>query len=297
MTLDEFITSQGGPMAGAFLGRVLTRKQAFRLADLIAAKLAAKENSALYQAVRSNLAVVKGVPYTSPELDDGVGRVLQNAAHGYVDWFRMMASGLDGLESVCEIDESLIHSALEAQSNGHGVVFVGGHISSFNMFLLLLAKKGFPAQVLSYARSEEHHRSDTILRERFGINATPISMESLRQAYHRLSNHGFVVTAVDRPDVGGSPLTFFDRKVELPIGHARLAIRSGAHMIVGVVRQVEDGTYKVTGTPIIKPEITGNVKRDTLTLAQQVAGIIEGFIRSDPEDWMMFLPVWPDVIP
>ena len=297
MALNEFINSYLGPMAGAFLGRVLTRQQAFHLADFIAARLATKKDSPLYQAVRSNLAVVKGIPYSSSELNSGVGRVLRNAAHGYVDWFRMMASGLDGLESVCEIDESLVHSALEAQSSGHGVVFVGGHISSFNMFLLLLAKRGFPVQVLSYARSDEHHRSDTILRERFGINATPISMESLRQAYNRLSNKGFVVTAVDRPDVGGSQLTFFDRKVELPIGHARLAVRSGAHMIVGVVRQIANGNYKVTGSPIIKPEITGNVKKDTLTLAQRVAGIIEGYVRSDPEDWMMFLPVWPDVIP
>ncbi len=297
MALNEFINSQIGPMVGAFLGRVLTRKQAFRFADFIAAKLAAKEESALYQAVRSNLAVIKGVPYSSPELDSGVGRVLQNAAHGYVDWYRMMASGLADIESVCEVEESLIESALEAQSNGHGVVFVGAHISSFNLFLLLLTKRGFPIQVLSYARSEASHRSDTILRERFGINATPISFESLRQAFRRLSNHGFVITGVDRPDVGGAQLTFFNRKVELPIGHARLAIRSGAHMIVGVVQKVADGIYKVTAPPIIKPEITGDLKKDTLTLAQRVTSIIEGFIRSDPEEWMMFLPVWPDVIP
>ena len=92
-------------------------------------------------------------------------------------------------------------------------------------------------------------------------------------------------------------MTFFNRKVELPIGHARLAIRSGAHMIVGVVQKAAHGMYKVTAPPIIKPEITGDLKKDTLTLAQRVASIIEGFIRSDPEEWMMFLPVWSDVIP
>ena len=297
MALNEFINSQIGPMVGAFLGRVLTRKQAFGLADFIAAKLAANEDSALYKAVRSNLAVVKGVPYSSPDLDGGVGRVLQNAAHGYVDWYRMMASGLADIESVCEVDESLLESALEAQSNGHGVLFVGAHISSFNLFLLLLAKRGFPVQVLSYARSEASHRSDNVLRERFGINATAISFESLRQAFRRLSNNGFVITGVDRPDVGGSPLTFFNREVELPIGHARLAIRSGAHMIVGVVQKAAGGIYKVTAPPIIKPEITGNLKKDTITLAQRVAGILEGYIRSDPEEWLMFLPLWPDVIP
>ena len=297
MALNEFINSQIGPMAGAFLGRVLNRKQAYQVGNFIAAKLAAKKDSALYKAVRSNLAVVKGIPYSSPELLGGVGRVLQNAAQGYVDWYRMMASGLEGIEALCEIDESIIDSALEAQSNGHGVVFVGGHISNFNLFLLLLAKRGFPIQVLSFARSEGSHRSDTILRERFGINATPISFESLRAAYHRLSNNGFVITGVDRPDVGGSHLTFFNRKVELPIGHARLAIRSGAYMIVGVVRKTADGRYKVTSPPIIKPEITGNLKKDTITLAQRVAGILEGYIRSEPEDWLMFLPVWPDVTP
>lgn len=297
MALNEFITSRLGPLFGAFLGRVLPRKQAFRFADFIAARLAAKKNSALYKSVRSNLAVVRGIPYASPELHGGVSRVLRNAAHGYVDWFRMMASGLEDIESVCEIDESLIETALEAQSKGHGVVFTGAHISSFNLLLLLLAKRGFPIQVLSYARSERSHRSDNVLRERFGINVTPISFESLRQAFHRLKNNGFVITGVDRPDVGGSELTFFNRRVELPIGHARLAIRSGAHMIVGVVQKAADGKYMVSGPPIIKPEITGNLKADTLTLAQRVAGIIEGYIRSDPEEWLMFLPVWPDVIP
>lgn len=297
MALNEFINSRLGPMVGAFLGRVLTRDQAFRLADFIAARLSAKRDSALYKAVRSNLAVVKGIPYSSPELDGGVGRVLQNAAYGYVDWYRMMASGLDDIESVCELDKSIIDSALEAQRNGHGVVFTGAHLSSFNLFLLLLAKRGFPIQVLSYARSKASHRSDNVLRERFGINATPISFESLRQAFHRLSNNGFVLTGVDRPDVGGAPLTFFNRKVELPIGHARLAIRSGAHMIVGVVNKAADGRYSVTAPPIIKPEITGNLKQDTLTLAQRVASILEGYIRSNPEEWMMFLPLWPDVIP
>ena len=297
MTLFEFINSRLGPLFGAFLGRVLTRKQAFNFAGFIAARLAANEESPLYKAVRSNLAVVRGLPYISPELDSGVGRVLRNAAYGYVDWFRMMAAGLDDIESVCEIDETLIDSALEAQGNGHGVVFTGAHISSFNLLLLLLAKRGFPIQVLSYARSEGSHRSDNVLRERFGINVTPISFESLRQAFQRLTDNGFVITGVDRPDVGGSKLTFFNRKTILPIGHARLAIKSGAHMIVGVVQKIAEGRYRVTGPPIIEPAITGNLKADTLTLAQQVAGIIEGYIRSEPEEWMMFIPVWPDVIP
>lgn len=297
MTLYEFINSRVGPLLGAYLSRMLTRKQALSAADFIVARLASKTESDLYKAVRSNLAVVQGVPYVTPELDSQVTRVLQNAAHGYVDWYRAMASGLDDLDSICEIDESLIESALDAQRSGHGVVFVGAHISSFNLFMLLMAKRGFPIQVLSFARAEGSHQSDNFLRERFGIYITPISFGSLRQALERLLNGGFVATGVDRPDVGGSELTFFQRRVELPIGHARLAIRSGAHMIVGVIQKTADGIYQISSPPILKPEITGNQKEDTINLAQRVLNIIEGNIRKNPEDWLMFLPLWPDVLP
>jgi len=103
-----------------------------------------------------------------------------------------------------------------------------------------------------------------------------------------------VLTGVDRPDVGGELLNFFGRQVRLPVGHARLAIRTGAHMIVGVVRREGPDGYHVTGPRIIEPVRSGDQKRDILQLAQHVADILAGYIRQSPEEWMMFLPVWPD---
>jgi lauroyl/myristoyl acyltransferase len=111
-----------------------------------------------------------------------------------------------------------------------------------------------------------------------------------------LVDDGLVLTGVDRPDVGGEELTFFGRKVRLPVGHARMALRTGAKIVVGVVQRVSGG-YHVTGPRIIEPIRSGDTRRDVLQLAQHVIDILAGYIRERPEEWMMFLPVWPGEIP
>ena len=92
-------------------------------------------------------------------------------------------------------------------------------------------------------------------------------------------------------------MQFFGREVVLPIGHARMAIRTDAHLILGVVQKTGEGKYHVTGPPILVPERTGDDQLDTLRLAQRTIHILENYIRSRPEEWMMFLPIWPEALP
>jgi len=297
MFLNDLINSQLGPILGAWLARRLSPEGSYRLADWLAARFAARPETALCKAIRANQAVVRGLPYDSPELDNVVGEVLRNAARGYADWFRAIAEGPDYVRAKVRVDEHILEDAWQASERGYGVVFAGAHMSSFNMFLAVLGYESLPIQVLSYHRARGSYKSDNYLRHRLGIDVSPISMESLREAVRRLKQRGFVLTGVDRPDVGGELLNFFGRQVRLPVGHARLAIRTGAHMIVGVVRREGPDGYHVTGPRIIEPVRSGDQKRDILQLAQHVADILAGYIRQSPEEWMMFLPVWPDVIP
>lgn len=297
MILNDIINSQLGPSLGAWLTRRLSPEGSYRLADWLAARFASRKESALCKAIRSNQAVVRGLPYEARELDGIVANVLRNAARGYADWFRAIAEGPEYVRAKVRVDEHILNDAWRASERGHGVVFAGAHMSSFNMFLAVLGYESLPIQVLSYHRARGSYKSDNYLRHRLGIDVSPISMQSLREAIRRLRNRGFVLTGVDRPDVGGEELNFFDRKVRLPVGHARLAIGTGAHMIVGIVhREGRDG-YHVTGPRIIEPIHSGNQARDILQLAQHVADLLAGYIRQFPDEWMMFLPVWPEVIP
>jgi lauroyl/myristoyl acyltransferase len=297
MSLNDFINSQLGPWTGLFLGKVLPRGWAYWVGDRIASALASKKMSGLYQAVRSNQAVVRGLEYESPALDGVVFRVLSNAARGYVDWFRALSNHTDFEQKYCTVDPHMISDALQSSKQGHGVIFAGAHMSSFNMFVMMMAKRRLPIQALSYARVEGSYKTDNFFRERLGINLTPVSTKALRQAIKNLKNAGFVLTAVDRPDVGGVPMTFFDRETILPIGHARLAVRTDAHVITGVVQKKEPGKYHVTGPRIIVPERTGDDHTDTLQLAARVLSSLEAYIRERPDEWMMFIPLWPEVIP
>ena len=297
MNITAVANSRIGPFLGAFLGKVLSRPTAYRLSDFLTKQAAGRENSAMYRAIRSNQAVVRGVAYDSPEVDDAVEMVLRRAGRGLVDFFTALGGGLEKYPDTIRIEDSLIEDAKRSHYDGKGIMLCGLHMSSFNLILLDIIRFGVEVQVLSFADPGAGYKSDNYIRRRYGAHVTPVNTQSLREAMHRLQNNGFVMTAVDRPDVGGEPLQFFGRPTQLANGHARMAIKTGADMLIGVCMMVEEGKYVITGPPIIHPERTGDDKADTQRLAQQVVDQLEGYIRSRPEEWIMYFPLWPEEIP
>jgi lauroyl/myristoyl acyltransferase len=297
MDLISFFNSRLGPMLGIFLARVLTLNGAYRFADWLANIVASRPDSPVARAVRSNQAVVRGLPYHSPELDGVVFKVFRTAARSYADWYRSLAQGPELVRSSMKIDEGIFESVQQAQDEKRGIMVVSAHMSNFNMMLMSLGLYGIPIQGLSYANVQGAVHIDNRIRKQYGLNITPISMAALKQAIDSLRNGGIVMTAVDRTDLGGEDLTFFGRQTILPIGHARLAIRTNSRVLVGMTQTVSQGQYRAVGAPIIEPEITGDTPRDIRTLAQRIIGVVEDFIRERPSEWLMFLPIWPEEIP
>lgn len=284
-------------MLGLFIARYISRKQAYRLADWMTGLVVKREDSWVVQGVRANQSVVRGIPYESPELDKAVYEVIRNTAHGYVDWYRAVAGGPEVVKASVIIDDELKERVFQSVREKHGVLFVGPHMSSFNVLLLGIGVMGHPVQALTYPTVRGSYIVDNAVRRKFGVNITPISFQALREAIRRLRNYGFVLTGVDRPDVGGEPLTFFGRKVVLPVGHARLAIRTGANILIGRVQEEGDGYYRGHCQEFIQPESTGDEDKDVLSLAQRIIKVVEDLIRANPEEWLMFHTVWPDVLP
>jgi lauroyl/myristoyl acyltransferase len=297
MNLITFLNSRLGPMLGLFVARFLSAKQAYRIADWMAGLVVKREDSWAVQGVRANQSIVRGIPYESPDLDSAVFDVIRNAARGYADWYRAVAGGPEVVKASVIIDESLKELVFESVRNKHGVIIVGPHMSSFNVLVLGIGVLGYSVQALTYATVRGAYHIDNAVRQKFGVIITPISIQALRQAIRRLRDYGFVMTGVDRPDVGGEPLTFFNRKVVLPVGHARLALRTGANILIGGVQAEGDGYYRGICADFIEPRSTGNERSDVLSLAQHIITVMEDMIRSNPEEWLMFYPVWPDVIP
>ncbi|NIS82797.1 MAG: hypothetical protein GTO14_21955 [Anaerolineales bacterium] len=297
MSLISFLNTLLAPLLGLLIGRLLTREQAYRLGHWIADRIAARKNSALVRAVRSNQAIVRGLPYDSPELDGAIREVFRTAARGYADWFRVTTIGPEAVQSSIEIDPQMIEEMKRTLQDGRGLMIAGAHMSSFNILLLALGVRGYPIQALSLANVKGGVHVDNAIRRRFGLYLTPVSVESLREAVDRLETGGIVMTGVDRPGVGGEEMTFFGRSTKLPIGHARLALRTNARILVGRTRTLGPGRYLVETSALIEPVSTGNLHRDAVNLAQQILTVLEDYIRAQPGEWLMFFPVWSQEMP
>jgi len=297
MLLIDLIFSRLGPLIGITLVRILSRKWAYRVGDWVVRILLRLRESSLYRAIRANQAVIRNWTYDDERLHDVVGEVLTFSAHGLVDWFATLAIPSEFKHLTCSIDEELVEEATRSQAEGKGVIIVGAHLSNFNMLLMKIAQQKWPVQILSYAAEEGSYQSDNIFRRKFGLEVTPISPSSLSQAYRRLKSGGFVLTGVDRPDTGSEELSFFGRATTLPIGHARLALRTGAGIMIVAVQKTDQATYHVVGSGIIEPELGENEPEAARNLAQKVIAHLEKYIQERPSEWMMFIPVWPEVLP
>jgi lauroyl/myristoyl acyltransferase len=292
MNLVALVTSRWGPSLVMLLCRLLPRPLICRLGRRISQYLAGQHDLPFVRALRANVAVVLGLPEGHSRVDRAVGRLLYNAVVSYADFFRMVQLGPEEARVACEVAPSAVETIQTCLDSGRGLVLVGAHMCSFDILLLGL-KEVFPSvQVLSNADPRGSSLMMNRIRAEQGLDVTPISIRSLRKALARLREGGVVAIAADLPMEGGEELTFFGQRSHLPVGHVRLALDTGAHVMVGVSHRVGEGAYRAEVALAPQPESTGNKKQDMLRWAQDSLAMVEGFIHRWPEEWLMPIPVW-----
>jgi KDO2-lipid IV(A) lauroyltransferase len=91
----------------------------------------------------------------------------------------------------------------------------------------------------------------------------------------------------------GVIVDFFGVPAEFSSAPARIAIRTGARVMPGVVARAEDDRMKLL--PCIDfglhYETTGDEEADVRALTQQIARSLEGFVRRFPDQWFAFREV------
>ncbi len=160
--------------------------------------------------------------------------------------------------------------------------------------MLLALRQLFPSvQALTMSEPKGSSIVMNDLRARFGIEVTPISVQALRQAVERLRDGGVVAVAADVPVDSGEFLTFFGHEARLPVGHARLALDTGAQIVVGLYRTASaDGQYQAEIAVAPRPASTGNKRQDSICWAQAALTTLESYLRRWPDQWLMPKPLW-----
>lgn len=292
MDFISLATSRWGPSMVRVLCRVLPPRAIHLLGRWIAAYLACRADLPFVQALRTNLAVIHGLPADHPGVRQAVAQLLENTIASYADLFRILEAGAQEGGRVCELDPAVRQAIERCLASGQGLVLVGAHMCSFDILLLGLQEIIPTVQILTHADPKGSSKVMNRIREEQGLLVTPLSVHSLRQAIDRLRQGGVVALAADLPVENGELLTFFGQACQLPVGHTRLALGTGAQILVGASHRVGDGVYRVEMAPAPRPESSGERGQDVTRWAQASLDLLEGWIRQWPEEWLMPVPVW-----
>ena len=296
MLINKIASSRWGPSIAFSLLRIVPRSLAFKIGSMLSKRMNGDKQSAMARAIRANQAVIRDRSYDDPELDHVVDAVFESTSRSFVDSFKTIASGSEAVRKACEVSDEVLEK-LTRWKEKSGIVVAGTHLVGLDMFIYYMWVIGFPSLGLSYPDPKGSYLALNKIRRRFGFNITPVSLKSLRQAIQLLKANGVVMTAVDRPGLGGDRMQFFGRDVILPIGHARLALKAKAKLVVAIPYVGEDGIYRVEMSDSIEPKISGTEHEIAISMAQEVLTAMEPYIRKWPDKWMMFHPLWPSVIP
>jgi lauroyl/myristoyl acyltransferase len=299
MDLQTFFTSRAGTGTLMWLSRYLPPWLGLPVTDLVIGLLARRESSGLVRALRANQSVVRGLPLDAPELDVIVRRVLRTAGRGYFEFYHRVSQGVSAVKGAATLSpqvESMLQAKLESDA---GAVIAFLHVSNFDLAAVALALRDLPMQILSYGTPPGGYQLQNRLRLKAGLSITPISPTALRAAINRLREGGVVVVGVDRPvpDIPRDEwLDFFGRPAPLSTGFTRLALAADVPIYLIWVTRDGDAAFLINGKPPYNLIRTGNRPEEVQINSRHMLDLTEDVIRTHADEWMMFYPVWPDLL-
>ena len=301
MGAKAFFAKGWSTRLGFYLGKYLPPRGGKSVAALIT-RLMVTFKSDVYQNVCANLRHVLGPETSEKELHQTAYRLLSNANRGYYELFHNVGRGGTNVEDFYPP----VRLTAEAKAyldqgiaSGRGLFVLGVHMGNFDLALIGLSQYWpMPIQALSLAEPPAGFEFFNRLREKGNVIITPISARSLRDAMARLRAGGVVVTGVDRPvNEGNEPVEFFGATAYLPTGYIRIPLRTDCLVmtIAAYYDPDEDGgAYNVIANPPMEMERTGDAEADIAHNLRRVLAQIEDLIRRHPDQWLMFIPVWPE---
>ena len=296
MDIQNLTTSKYGVFVALVLARTLPPVLGYPVARVLADTLAHFRHSRLVQAIRLNQWVVHGMTWSSQQLTEAVYAVLRHGGRCNYDLYHNLHNS-KALLRMIHLDDAVLEAIRESQEQRAGYVIVGPHLSNFDLAIKTVGVAGVEAQILAFATPTSGYLWQNRLRAAPGVEITPITRKALFKAVERLRRGGVVVTGVDRPVPGNKEtLTFFGQPALLPTGHVRLAMDANVPVRVVATHMEDDGHYYVTISERIPMRRSGNRKADIRENAQRVLAVVERYIREHPLQWLMFYPVWPQLM-
>ena len=238
--------------------------------------------------VRNMLHVTGGDPQAARRL---ARRSMAYYATYLVDFFRIeRITPADVTECIDFTDWPRI----DRERTGRGIIFVTMHFGNWDLAGAAIANHGLPVTVVGDTFSSP--RVDQMVveaRRHLGLRVIPAS--GLATGIMRALRRNDVVAMlidVPRPQAGVE-VQFFDATVSVPDGPARLALRTGAPIMVGGVWRAGPTSARYhADVERVAFEASGDGEADVPALTQATMRSLERLIRRSPEQWYIFRNLW-----
>lgn len=285
---------------GLWLGRHLSLSAGHKLARFVSGAIAILQNSDLLLAIKANQWIVSGETLDKKGLNQRAKLVLQNDLISLFDYFYYYQRVDECLQRL-QLSPTLQTMLKEATEHQKPQILLGPHLSNFDLMGLMIVKLGLPVVILSYPNPNRTYQAQNKLREDAGMRILPISLSTFREAKHALKAGYCVVTGIDRPvDTSENAKyqpKFFGRPSRLSTYYVRMAKDTGASVRVGYgITQPDQSFYIDFSEPIVFEDYP-DLQEEYVLNAEKVLKETEKIILRYPEQWSMFYPIWPEVLP
>jgi len=292
--LKELATSPRALRLGMYTSQYTPETLGHRLAWQ-AAGVVSRFKPTVYRIAQENLSQVLGPGIERQTLDETVRKVFHTTLRNYFDLFRALRLPFEELLASVDFPEeakSIIQS-LWKQEKGSIVVFP--HLGNFDLGGQVAAAYLPETQVITLPNPPPGFELTNELRKKTGVKITPLSTAALREAFRTLKREGVVSVAADRPvSELDEPVSFFGRPARVPSAHIRLALKTDAVVVIGCcIYSNETKRYTLHIKPPMQMIRTGNHEEEFEINMRRVLDEMEKLIRRWPEQWQMFVPVWP----
>jgi len=245
-----------------------------------------------------NLSLRTANELSSKELKEKAKAVLKHAGRCYYDLYHTSNNPEKILQLYPKSDAIEKIVALSHQEKG--VFVVAPHSSNFDLALRALAIYGLKASLLGYANPSSGYKIQNKFRNSMGMEIISLSEENtFLHAVEMLKNGGIVATGIDRPvEVRKKKhmVSFFGHPSALPVGYIQIALAADVPILVLGVKMRSNGTYEIMQSGLIPLKRHPNRFAEIKQNVEMVLEIVAGYIQQAPEQWLMFYPVWPDML-
>jgi lauroyl/myristoyl acyltransferase len=262
-----------------------------------AAGLVVRARPERVRVLEANLRQVLG-PGRDQEAKRLTRQALGNFLCGYYDLFRAWNLPQEQLATLVRVPQWVLDGVHAAGAAGQGVVMVFPHVGNFDLAGQALSAQLPYVQVMTLPDPPPGFRQLNEMRRRAGADVTPLSPGALRTAMRTLRRGGAVAFGGDRPvSELDRPYDFFGRPARVPSAPVRMALRTGALVVVlAAASDVQNGDYCVHAEPFLEMERSGDEEVDVALNMRRVIEAMERTIRRWLDQWFMFVPVWPELM-